>query len=181
MSAIAIVVFLAVTFGVYYGLYRWGKLNPPALIGERSGVAGWLLLLAGGFVYSGPLVAGSKLSSMFRNAEILHPNVLGVPAWHHFKIATWSVYAVTTCISVYGGVVLVRLRTPSAVQTAKAVLWLAGPIAGLVQGIAVPWFVFHKVLDIGMSLGVLTVSCISTILWIAYLSKSKRVKTTYGV
>ena len=67
------------------------------------------------------------------------------------------------------------------VRRAKAILWIAGPGFLIVQGIIIPIMIFGKtVADDPKFIGGFLASIIATSIWTAYLSKSKRVRNTYG-
>jgi hypothetical protein len=76
---------------------------------------------------------------------------------------------------------LARGRDWSVVNRAKAILWIAGPIAAVVLWVVIPATIFGTTLDFNpQSVGGLLGSILGAGIWTAYLSKAKRVRNTYG-
>jgi hypothetical protein len=146
-----------------------------------SGVGGWLLLLVAGLLVLGPLVGAGRISADIMNAEDQYPVLKSMPQWSNFKSATWWIYLAIVAVSVHGGWGLTRGRDWSVVRRAKIVLWLVGPVASLVMAVIVPLATLGTAsAGDARFVGGLLASIIAAGIWTAYLSKSKRVRNTYG-
>jgi hypothetical protein len=146
-----------------------------------SGVGGWLQLLVGVLLFIGPLLGFGHIASEISSAERQYPAVVSLPQWGTFKLAIWSVFFAVAVLSVYGGWGLGTGKDWSVVKRAKIVLWLVGPFGNFVIGVIVPIVTlgFMPAIDSEL-LAALIMSVIATVIWTTYLSKSKRVRNTYG-
>ena len=154
---------------------------PPAAPHETkaSGVGGWLLVLVFGLIFLGPLVGAARINTAVTSAELRYPNLLTVAAWDVYKSATWWAFALVSSLSIYAGIGLLKGRNSLVVKRAKIILWVVGPAASLIMGIAIPRVVLGGVkLTNGVVTG-LVESLIVAIVWTSYLSRSKRVRATY--
>ncbi len=147
---------------------------------EPYGVRGWLALLVIGMMILGPLMGAGRINSDIMMAEHQYPEITSLSQWKTYKTVTWWGYLIVVAISFYGGFGLVRGREWSVVTRAKQILWITGPVASIVMAVLIPLFAFGK-MDVGPEfIGVFIGSLISAGIWTAYLSKSKRVRNTYG-
>lgn len=145
-----------------------------------SGIGGWLALLVVGMTILGPLLSMAGLNADIMLVENNNPSISSKAQWTSFKHLEWAGVLIFCAISVYGGLRLAMSRTPSAVKTAKVVLWFNYPIAVIVLGMVVPAVALDDFgTFIGSAVPALVVSLIGLSIWTAYLSKSKRVKNTY--
>ncbi len=126
-------------------------------------------------------MGAGRLSGDIMSTELQYPNLRSLEAWNTFKNATWWSYAVVACLSFYAGFGLVNGRNINVVRKAKVILWLAGPVALIVMGVVIPFAVFEKLEFDPQLVGGFITSVIGAAIWTAYLSKSKRVKATYGL
>jgi hypothetical protein len=146
-----------------------------------KGVGGWLLLLVAGMLVLGPLLGAGRIAGNIFAAENQFPELKASTSWGTYTSMTWLIFLAVAAASVYGGWGLLRGKDWSAVSRAKWILWITGPAASLVLGVLVPkmalgeWGVDAKVV------GGLIASVIATAIWTTYLSKSKRVRNTYGM
>lgn len=165
-----------------YGIYRFAKHTPPAATDSNgpAGVGGWLLLLVVGLMFLGPLLGAGRISTDLMSAEVQYPSIQTVEAWSTFKTVTWWSFLIFSALSFYAGLGLAKGRDMSVVKRAKVLLWVTGPAATLVMGIFVPLAVFGKIESDPQLFGALIGSVIPATIWTAYLTKSKRVKATYG-
>lgn len=147
---------------------------------EIAGVGGWLLLLILGFMFLGPIMGASRINYNFMSVESQYPNLKTVTDWSTYKSATWWTFLLLCCLSFYAGISLTKGRDIFVVKRAKILLWIIGPVASLVMGIFIPLLVFGKIEFDPQFLGSMIVSIIAAVIWTAYLSKSKRVRATYG-
>jgi hypothetical protein len=168
--------------GAIYGTYRFAKRTPPANASSNGpvGVGGWLLLLVAGLMVLGPLIGAGRINSDIMSTEAQYPNLKTIEAWSTFKTITWWSFLVVCCLSFYAGFGLAKGRDMSVVRRAKILLWVIGPAASLVMGIFIPLVVFGKIESDPQLFGAFIGSIITAAIWTAYLSKSKRVKSTYG-
>lgn len=145
-----------------------------------SGVGGWLLLLVIGMLALGPLLGAGRINADFMMIESQYPSLGSLAEWNAFKRTTWWAFAVVAAISIYGGWGLVSSRDWSAVNRAKVILWLTGPVASIVLAIFIPLVVYGKTeASDPQFIGAFIASVIAAGIWTAYLSKSKRVRNTY--
>lgn len=156
---------------------------PSSAIDKRNprGIGGWLLLLIFSMTVSGPLIGAGQIYMDLGGTEVRHPSLATLDKWQTFKAVLWLTYAIFATISLYGGLGLAITRKVSAVRYAKVALWLSGPLLSFLLGIAIPIAIFGNrpqvwVNNIVMLFG----SMLGAWVWTAYLSKSKRVKATYG-
>jgi hypothetical protein len=173
---------IGIFIGAIYGIYRFAKRTPPASSSASGpvGVGGWLLLLVAGLMFLGPFIGAGRINADIMSAESQYPNLLTVPAWGTFKSATWWSFLVVSCLSFYAGLGLARGRDISVVKRAKILLWVIGPLASIVMGLFIPLVVFGKIESDPQWFGALIASVITSAIWTAYLSKSRRVKATYA-
>jgi len=146
-----------------------------------TGVGGWLLLLVVGMMVIGPLVNVAQLSAEIRETEIQYPYFVSLGQWNTFKMTFWMTVLITSAMSIYGGWGLIRGRDWSSVRRAKVILWLAGPVAMIIAGMVIPFIIFGESDARNPKfLQELLRSVIVVSIWTAYLSKSKRIRNTYG-
>ena len=146
-----------------------------------TGLGGWLMLLVMGMIVLGPLMGAGRLHSDFVTAELQYPNVSTMDVWKTFKSAVWWTFLVSAAISFYGGFNLANGRDFKVVRQAKIILWLTGPVASIVMAVLIPFIIFGKAEPSDPKfVGGLMASLVAASIWTAYLSKSKRVRNTYG-
>lgn len=146
-----------------------------------SGVGGWLLLLVVGLLVLFPLLNAGRINAEIMAAETQYPTIKSLPQWANLKAGMWWTFLAFAALSFYGGWGLARGKDWSVVKRAKFVLWLIGPVGAFVMGVIVPIATLGKSSAAeGQFWGNLIVSIISASIWTAYLSKSKRVRNTYG-
>ena len=145
------------------------------------GVRGWLFLLVAGLLVLGPLLGAGRIGADVMTAEDQYPALKSLPQWANFKAVTWLTFFVIAALSVSGGLGLAVGKDWSVVKRAKIILWLVGPVGALVMGVIVP------LATLGESngghaqfVGGLIASIVAAGIWTVYLSKSKRVRNTYG-
>ena len=148
---------------------------------EPYGVRGWLALLVIGMMILGPLMGAGRINSDILMVEHQYPHITSLPQWTTYKSTTWWAFLIVVAISFYGGLGLVRGRVWSVVTRAKQILWITGPLALIVMAVIIPLSVFGKTEAVSPEfIGAFIASLISAGIWTAYLSKSKRVRNTYG-
>lgn len=167
------------------------------IAGERRatkkpyGVRGWLALLVVGMMFLGPLMGAVSINLDIMKAEYQSPQITSLAEWISFKRVTWWAFLAVVAISFYGGLGLARGRDWSVVNRAIQILWITGPLASILIGVIIPFFVFGKAAGSIIPAGVWTAylaeftgtfiaSLIPAGVWTAYLSKSKRVRNTYS-
>ena len=145
-------------------------------------LGGWLLLLVMGLMFLGPLVRAGWISADFLSAESQYPILTTGADWGTFKSATWWTFLLVCCLSFYAGLGLMKSRNILVVKRAKIILWVIGPVYGIVLAIFIPLLVFGRIeYNPAEFVGSMIGSIIPAAIWTAYLSKSKRVMATYDI
>jgi len=175
-----IAIFILIAWAVSRGIKRYSSKYPPASAEGTAGVGGWLLLLILGLMFLGPVLGAGRINGEFMSAEYQYPNLKQVAAWGLYKSATWWTYLVFCGLSFYAGLGLAKGRDTSAVKRAKILLWVIGPGASLFMNFVLPAVVFGRSESNPNAISALLASILSSAIWTAYLSKSKRVRATYG-
>jgi len=122
---------------------------------------------------------GQQASGFFL-LELKNPSLVGISKWEAYKTMTWWVLWVSIVISMYAGYLLIRGRTMVAVTRVKVLLWVIGPL-GVVLSLIIAMLAFGAAIAINKQLlSPLLVTTISAGIWTAYLTKSRRVQSTYG-
>lgn len=151
---------------------------PP--LGELYGVHGWLVWLVSILIFIGPGVGVGRLLQALRSTVTLMPALADLPQWHAYTLATWMMFAAASLLSIAAGVGLEKRRDPGAVNFARVVLWIIGPVITLMHGLLIPLALFGKTGASPFYALTLTYSIIWAVAWTAYLSWSRRVRNTYG-
>jgi len=148
---------------------------------DPSGVGGWLMLLVIGMMVFGPLLGAGSLDSGITKAEVQYPGLKSLAEWGTYKNVEWCLFFVFAVISFYGGWGLCRRRDWSVVSQAKTILWVTQPGAAILLVIIIPPIIFGKTGPVDPAfIGAFFASVIFVSIWTVYLSKSKRVRNTYG-
>lgn len=181
--SIWLIVPLALFLGSVYGIYLVTKKRKPARTSAScpSGVGGWLLLLVTGLIVLGPLMGAARINAEFSSADALYPSLVSVSEWGAYKSVSWWSFLAMSCLSLYAGIGLLRGRSRVVVKRAKILLWVVGPVSYVVMGVIIPWLVLDSLTVSSQLFGGFMASFIITLIWTLYLSRSKRVKATYGV
>ncbi len=145
-----------------------------------SGVGGWLGLLTAVLLVMGPLAGATQMLVGIPAAESENPALSTMPAWTFFKSVMWSAHLIIAAISVYAGWGLARGTSWRVVRRAKVALWVVGPVAIIVLGAVVPLVTLGHIEAATGLLPELVRSSMIALVWTLYLSKSKRVRATYG-
>jgi hypothetical protein len=182
ISFLPLFLLILIAWAISHFIKRFANRYPPAGSNEGrfAGVGGWLLLLILGFMFLGPIMNASRINYDFTSVESQYPNLKSIADWSTYKSATWWTFLPFCCLSIYAGVSLVKGRDGSVVKRAIILLWIIGPVASLVMGIFIPLLVFGKIQLDPKFLGSLIASIIAAAIWTTYLSKSMRVRATYG-
>lgn len=150
--------------------------SPPAI---PTGVGGWLLLLVARMMVLGPLLGAGGAYLEFWRAEYQFPALASFDEWRTFKIAFMCGALAVASFTVYGGWGLARGSDRSVVKRAIIILWMTGPAAVLILGVALWRFFGESPLDEEFIL-LLIAAIFDAAIWTAYLLRSKRVRNTYG-
>lgn len=146
-----------------------------------QGVGGWLLLLVAGMMVLGPLLGAGRISAEFMAAEVQYPTLASMEQWRTYKAGTWWIFLLVAATSFYGGWGLAKETNYSAVMRAKAILWITGPGATLVMGLLLPAMIFGATNALNAQFAVQFIgTVIAAAVWTTYLTRSKRVRNTYG-
>lgn len=177
-----LVIVIAIAWGIARAIKSAANKYPPAAPEQSTvaGVGGWLLLLILSLMFLGPLIGAGHINSDFMSVEDKYPNLKTVAEWGLYKSATWWTFLLVGCLSFYAGLGLVKRRDHLVVKRAKIILWAIGPVASVVLGVFIPILIFGKAEPDPQFVVSMIASIIATAIWTAYLSKSKRVKATYG-
>lgn len=145
-----------------------------------AGIGGWLLFLICSLMFIGPLFGGGGINREIVAVESTYPQIVELESWVAFKYAMWWTFVIVSCISVYCGYCLLKRRDVWVVRQAQFMLWVIWPISNLFMGVVLPFVIVGEV-DFGPGLlGPVAFSVVMAAIWTLYLSKSKRVKATYG-
>lgn len=154
---------------------------PPFEQAGPSGVGGWLMLLIIGMMLVGPLMGAGNIGNEFMTVEREYPGIKTLAQWNTYKSVTWGVFLAFAALGFYGGLGLARGKDWSVVRRAKIIWWTCNPILIILMGLIIPRVVFGEdFVDPIKLIGGLIASLIAAGIWTAYLSKSKRVRNTYG-
>ncbi len=177
-----LVIVIVIAWVVARAIKNAANKYPPVAPDQNaiSGVGGWLLLLIVCLMFLGPLMGAGQMKSGIMSAEDQYPNLKTVAEWATYKSAAWWTFLLVFCLSFYAGLGLLKDRNIFAVKRAKIILWVIGPLASLVLGVFLPIFISGKSYPDSQFIGSMIASVIAATIWTAYLSKSKRVKATYG-
>jgi hypothetical protein len=143
-------------------------------------VGGWLGLLTAVLLVVVPLSGILQMYVAIPAAESENPALRTIQAWASFKAIMWSVNLTIAAISVYAGWGLARGATWRVVRRAKVALWVVGPVAIIVLGAVVPMVTLGQIEEASGLLPEFVRSVMVALVWTLYLSKSKRVRATYG-
>lgn len=182
IAFLPLVIVIVIAWAIARGIKKAANKYPPAAPEQStvSGVGGWLLLLILGLTFLGPLMGAGRINADFMSLENQYPNLKSVAQWGTYKSATWWTFLFVCCLSFYAGLGLIKGRSILAVKRARIILWVIGPLASLILGIFLPVLIFGKSEPDPQFVGSMIASIIAAAIWTAYLSKSKRVKATYG-
>lgn len=145
-----------------------------------KGMGGWLSFLVAQMMVIGPVWAGMQTLGAFSLSEEKYPYLTDSDHWAYYKAMTWVAFGISSLISFVGGCELLQLHKGSSVRKAKIILVITGPVAHLVYAYIIPYLCLGKA-ESGPSriIGQLILALIPTVIWISYLSRSKRVRNTY--
>jgi len=179
---LTLTIVIVIAWAIAHGIKKAANKYPSAAPEQStvSGVGGWLLLLILGLMFLGPLMGAGRIDSDFMSAENQYQNLKTLAEWGTYKSATWWTFLFVCCLSFYAGLGLVKGRNMLVVKRAKIILWVIGPLANLMQGVFLPVLTFGKSESDPQFVGGMIGSIIVAAIWTAYLSKSKRVRATYG-
>lgn len=182
MTFLPLVILIVITWAIARGIKKASDKYPPATPEEStvSGVGGWLLLLILGLTFLGPLMGAARINAEFMSIENQYTNLKLSGQWGTYKSVTWWTFFFVCCLSFYAGLGLIKDRSMLAVRRAKIILWVIGPLAGLILGVFLPVLIFGMSEPDSQFVASMIASIIPAVVWSAYLSKSKRVKATYG-
>jgi len=161
-------------------LARYPEAKAPAETEQSRaglrGVGGWLGFLIASLLVLSPLF--SLGFALLDDTADLYPELAQHPAWQSLTILSWTLVGISIAISFFAGWRLNFRHTASSVNIAIVSLWLIGPVRYLVE-----WVLLNSVVGIAIGLQAyladIVRSLIWTVLWTAYLLRSRRVKNTY--
>ena len=182
LNYLPVLIILAITWMIGVWIKKISKNYPPSSTEKNSlsGVGGWLLLLTLQLMILGPLLDAGRINFSFISMENEFPNLKTIPNWSIYKNWVWFVMGLKFLIGFYAGLKLIKDRNPSAINQVKVIIWITGPVAGLILGVFLPEIIFGSVQIGSEFIGPFLSLTITCIVWTIYLSKSNRVKATYG-
>ena len=146
---------------------------------DLTRVAGWLALLCVALCFA-PLRDLGEFAQYLRSMEQQYPDLIAAPQYATYQLLAWSASGLAYVICFWAVWQLSRRREWSSVMWGMTSLVAIGPALVVVRGLFIPWFLLgHIEVDQETVTGTALAS-ISTVIWIVYLSKSKRVKVRYG-
>ena len=158
-------------------MVRWLSSRSKSAPGALYGVGGWLAFLVVILSVISPLKAFGETAKVLREAVQAYPEVVTVPAWSGYVAGVWVLLAGVVGWQWYVCWLLANRFEPRSINWAK-VLLLAAPIATLLCDMALGQF-FLGVSDPSDSIASTLGALLSGLIWIGYLSKSRRVANTY--
>ncbi|NWG29954.1 MAG: DUF2569 domain-containing protein [Rhodocyclaceae bacterium] len=178
-----LVIVVVIALVIAHRIQIYANKYPPASPEQSaiSGIGGWLLLLVTGFVFLGPAAGGVHIFIFFMSNEYRYPILTSVTEWGTYKFATWGIFLLACCLSFYAGLGLIIECSKAAIKRAKIIIWVNGPLANIILGALLPVLIFGRPELDPQFVGSMIASIIGAAIWTAYLSKSKRVKATYGI
>lgn len=143
------------------------------------GIHGWLRFFVISLGILGPALSLGKVGVAFRDAEMVYSVLINSSEWSTYKTTVWLTLAAFLSFSIYAALQLRFVWKPASVTLAKTAV-ASWPVANLLMGVVIPTMVFpgKSTLD-AESVGSFLALIVSTVVWITYLSKSKRVRATY--
>lgn len=145
-----------------------------------KGMGGWLTFLVVQMMLIGPVWAGMQTLGAFSLSEEKYPYLTDSDHWAYYKAMTWFAFGISSLISFVGGCELLQFHKWSSVSRAKTILVITGPVAHLVYAYIIPYICLGKAeSEPSRVIGQLILALIPPVIWISYLSRSKRVRNTY--
>lgn len=144
-----------------------------------KGVEGWLAFLVIRYMVLTPVLLIARIQNEFAVAEQLSPQLLEVAGWVKYKSIMWSGIWVFIAVALYAGYGLWKVHAKKSVVTAIIAEWFLclGLYAGAFLALHLS-FGEIQLLDAD-SFSTFFGSAIVSVVWTAYLLRSKRVKNTY--
>ncbi len=145
-----------------------------------TGIGGWLMVLIVGMIVLGPLSGAGQIYDGIIKLENQHPSITSIAEWKSYKTWMWWQFFFFAGLSIYGGWSLVSGRNRHVINQTMAILWMIGPVARIIMAIIMLSIIGNSEFGDPRFIGSLVSSIIAAGIWTAYLSKSKRVRNTYG-
>jgi len=183
MDYLPLVVIIVIAWAIGRSIKKTANKYPPVAPEQSavSGVGGWLLLLIIFLMFLGPLLGAGGILSDLHIMEDQYLDIKSAAGWGTLKSIIWGIFLLRCCLSFYAGLGLVRGRNILVVKRAKIILWIIGPVYGVVAWLLFSiWIIGKAELSDPKFIGSMIGSIIAAAIWTIYLSKSKRVKATYG-
>ncbi len=183
----SIVFFGLLAFGLtgYFWMRSVEKSKPStstSLPNEKIlGIHGWLRFFITSLGILGPALSLGRVAANFRDDEMVYAALASVPAWATYKTVAWLTLALFSAFSIYAALKLRFVWKPASVTLAKIAV-VSWPVCNLVVGVVIPLVVFgNEALSLDPKFaGSFLALIISTVVWLVYLSRSKRVGATYS-
>lgn len=144
----------------------------------KTGIGGWLVFLIASLFLS-PLKNLAMINRDIISTEASYPNLLNSVDWHNYKISIWLIFLAYTSLSIYAAFRLIKIKNLLTITIVKISL-LALTTQKLALELILPTIFFSNKLDLSAEFfGSCLSNIILAIIWILYLSKSKRIRYTY--
>jgi hypothetical protein len=134
---------------------------------EPSGIGGWLQFLIIALIFLGPLLNAVMTYVELQSAKDMEPP-LSSDGFMLLQLISWSIFAAYCAISIGTGLLLQKRRKRSTIYIVVGLIWLLGPILNIGAAAIADAFDGSE----GRSI-------VFSVVWTAYLLRSKRIKNTY--
>jgi hypothetical protein len=156
------------------------KTETVANYSGPKGVGGWLFAMVIALMYVGPLLSVIRTFAMF--AQLEREGASNLAGFATFQFFGWVVTITYASLIARTGWLLKNQLVPETIITAKVLIWLAAVGGSVLLGLVLPaiWLGIDADLVVRGSISV-AMSAIVAGVYTLYLSKSQRVKNTYGL
>ena len=154
---------------------------PDFSVDGPKGVGGWLAFLIIILTILSPIANIGMLAKEFHDIEAENPIMLHISAYVQYKWFSWGLVLIASAVSVVAGYLLWKKHEWKSVRLAIGALWIIGPFSIVLAGLYFYMSFGTEMLNgfIKDTLGTFVKSLFWSIVWTAYLLKSKRVGNTY--
>lgn len=153
---------------------------------QPSGMKGWLLVLVGVLMIVVPLVGIGSFLSHLAILKNLSPSMVGRFGWEEYLFWMWLAVGTNACLSIYASLRLLNGKGPDDVEAVRTILWVIGPVSAIIINGLIPYLIHETqyMRYVGLTDSSLVASIIGSslfsLVWVLYLSRSRRVRNTYG-
>lgn len=150
---------------------------------EPYGMGGWLFILVVVLTLIWPLGTAISISTQLTGAEQTYPALHQNQHWNDYKLFYTVAVVCSMILSIFTGIKLADNRTPETILLAKRTLWIIFPGLTTAVSIVFPVALIPTAPFIHLPAALLGIvgATIPAYLGTLYLSKSRRVRNTYGL